>query len=84
MKSCSPGAIEGGVKGLVQIIPEFSSFKLVVLPLQPGEVGPYPVRGTYFPSRLLLEGTRLYSDLLGHNWWPTVPGVQDPDTTVIG
>jgi hypothetical protein len=27
----------------------------------------------------LLEWTGLYLDLLGHNWWPMVPGVQDPD-----
>jgi hypothetical protein len=30
---------------------------LVVRPLQPGVVGPYPVRDVWFPSHLLLEGT---------------------------
>jgi hypothetical protein len=32
-------------------------FTLVVPPLQPGEVGPYPVWGAWFSSRLPLEGT---------------------------
>jgi hypothetical protein len=32
-------------------------FRLVVPPLQPRVVGPYLVRGVWFPSRLLLEGT---------------------------
>jgi hypothetical protein len=31
--------------------------RLVVSPLQPGVVGPYLVWGTWFPSRLTLEGT---------------------------
>jgi hypothetical protein len=67
-KSCPPTTIEGGgLKGLVQIVPGFSSLKLVVSPLQPRVVGPYP------------EGTRPYLDLLGRNWRPVVPGVQDPD-----
>jgi hypothetical protein len=51
-----------GIKGLVQIAPGFSSFKLVVLSLQLGEVGPYLVRGTWFPNCLPREGTGLYSD----------------------
>jgi hypothetical protein len=32
-------------------------FRLVAPPLQPGVVEPYPVRGVWFPSHLLLEGT---------------------------
>jgi hypothetical protein len=32
-------------------------FKLLAPPLQPRVVGPYPVRGVWFPIRLLLEGT---------------------------
>jgi hypothetical protein len=44
----------------------FSSFKLVVPPLQPGELGPYLVWVTWFPNHLTLE----------------VPGVQDPDILV--
>jgi hypothetical protein len=32
-------------------------FRLVAPPLQPGLVGPYPIRGVWFYSRLLLEGT---------------------------
>jgi hypothetical protein len=32
-------------------------FRLVVPPLQPRVVGPYPVRGVWFPNRLPLEGT---------------------------
>jgi hypothetical protein len=50
----------------------------VVPLLQPEAVGPYPVRGPWFPSHLLLERTRLYLDLLARNWWAMVPRVQDP------
>jgi hypothetical protein len=32
-------------------------FKLVAPPPHPGVVGPYPVRGVWFPGHLLLEGT---------------------------
>jgi hypothetical protein len=32
-------------------------FRLVTPPLQLGVMGPYPVRGVWFPSPLLLEGT---------------------------
>jgi hypothetical protein len=71
--------LRGDKKGLVRTVPRFSSFKLVVPPLQSGALGLYPVRGAWFPSRLPLEGTRSYPYLLDHNWWPTVPGVQDPD-----
>jgi hypothetical protein len=46
-------------------------------PLQPGEVGPYLVWSLWFPSRLPLEGTGPYRDLLGHNQRSAVPGVQD-------
>jgi hypothetical protein len=53
-------------------------FKLVVPSLQPGVVGPYLVRGTWFPSRLPLEGT----DHIQIFWAVTgdlrYPGVQDP------
>jgi hypothetical protein len=44
-------------KGLVWLLPCLVLFRLVVHPLQPGVVGPYPVWGTLFPSRLLLEET---------------------------
>jgi hypothetical protein len=63
----------------VQVVPGFSSFKLVAPFLQSGEVGPCLVRCTWFPSRLPLEGTRSYQIRLGHNRWPIVPEVQDPD-----
>jgi hypothetical protein len=33
-------------------------FRLVAPPLRPGVVGPYSVRGVWFPSRLQLEETR--------------------------
>jgi hypothetical protein len=39
------------------IVLGISFFRLVVPPLQPGVVGPYPVRGVRFSSRLPLEGT---------------------------
>jgi hypothetical protein len=58
-----------------------SSFKLVVLPLQLGEVGPYLVWSTWFPSRLPLEGIRPYLDLLCRNQLSMVPKVQDPDSS---
>jgi hypothetical protein len=32
-------------------------FRFMVPPLQPEVVGPYPVRGAWLPSHLLLEGT---------------------------
>jgi hypothetical protein len=65
----------------VRIVHGFSSFKLVGPPLQPAVVGPYEVHGSWLPSHLPLEGTRLYPDLLDHNWQPMVPGVQDPDSS---
>jgi hypothetical protein len=54
-------------------------FKLVVPPLQAGVVGPYLAWGAWFLSHLPLEETGSYPDLLGRNWRPTVPGVQDCD-----
>jgi hypothetical protein len=42
---------------MAQITPKFSFFRLVTSPLQQGVVESYPVRGVWFPSRLLLEGT---------------------------
>jgi hypothetical protein len=52
---------------------------LVVPPLQPGAVGPYPVRFVCLPIRMPLEGVRWYLDFLGHNWRLAVPGIQDPN-----
>jgi hypothetical protein len=46
-------------------MPRFSSFKLVVPPLQPGLVGPNPIWGMWFPNDLPLEGIVPYIDLLG-------------------
>jgi hypothetical protein len=56
-------------------------FRLVVPLLQLGVVGPYPVRGVWFPNRLPLEGIRPYPDLLGYNQRPTVLRVQGPDSS---
>jgi hypothetical protein len=39
------------------LLPGLVLFKFVVSPLQLGVAGSYPVRGVWFPSRLLLEGT---------------------------
>jgi hypothetical protein len=39
------------------IIPVISSFLVGGPALQPEVVGPYPVRGVWFPSRLPLDGT---------------------------
>jgi hypothetical protein len=68
-KFFSYAAIEGGggVKGLVRIVPEISSFKLIVLLLQLGVVGPYSIHDTCFLSHLPLEETCLYPDLLVRN-----------------
>jgi hypothetical protein len=59
-------------------VPEF---RLVVPPIQPVAVGPYPVQGTWFPSYLLLEGTGSYPYLLGHNRHPAVLEEEDPDSS---
>jgi hypothetical protein len=69
---------DGGMcwRGLLQSLALFS---LVVPPLQVGVVGPYSVRGVWFPNRLPLEELDI-SRFLGHNWPPTVPGIQDPDS----
>jgi hypothetical protein len=60
-----------------KVLPGLVLFRLVVPPLQSGVVGPYPVRGIWFPRNFLLEGTESYPDLLSHNQRPAVPGVQD-------
>jgi hypothetical protein len=39
------------------LLPSLVRFRLVPRPLQLGVVGPYSVRGVWFPSHLLLEGT---------------------------
>jgi hypothetical protein len=78
-----PTAIEGGLKELVQIMPGFSSFKLVVSPLQPGAVESNPVRDPRLSSHLPLEGIGSYLDLLNHNRRPAVPKVQDPDSYAV-
>jgi hypothetical protein len=67
---------DGGTcwRGLLQSLALFS---LVVPPLQLGVMGPYPVRGVWFPNRLPLEEL-VISRFLGHNRPPTVPGIQDP------
>jgi hypothetical protein len=59
-------------------------FRLVVPPLQPEVMGPYPVQGTWFPSRLSLEGIASYLDFLDHNRWLAILGVQNPDTSCCG
>jgi hypothetical protein len=46
-------------------------------------MGPYLVCGTWLLSRLPLERTWSYLDLLGHNWRPAVPKVQDPDKALL-
>jgi hypothetical protein len=56
-------------------------FRLVISPLYPEAVGPYPVRGAWLPSHLPVERAESYLDFVGHNWRPAVPEVQDPDNT---
>jgi hypothetical protein len=53
-------------------------FKLVAPPLQPRGIGPCPVRGVWFSAACCWREP-IMSRILGHNWWPAVPGVQDPD-----
>jgi hypothetical protein len=43
--------------------------------------GHFLVRGVWFPSHLLLEGTDHIQGFLGHNRWPTVPGVSYSDSS---
>jgi hypothetical protein len=47
---------------------------LVVAPLQPGVVEPYPVWGRWFSSHLLLEGTMTYLNFLAITNDPRYPG----------
>jgi hypothetical protein len=61
-------------------VPKFSSFKMAVPPpLHPGVVGPYPVHGTWLPSRLPLGGNR---DVFKFVWvitgGPWYPGYRTP------
>jgi hypothetical protein len=65
-------------KGLLQVVPGFICFKLVAPSLQPGEVGPCLVHGTWFPSHLPLKGTGPYQTHLGRNWCPQYPGYRIP------
>jgi hypothetical protein len=40
---------------MCRLLPGFILFRLVDPPLQPEMVGPYPVRGVWFRSHLLLK-----------------------------
>jgi hypothetical protein len=49
--------------------------KLVAPPLQPREVGLFPSAGCMVPQPFPTGGNRPYSEVLGHNQRPVVPGV---------
>jgi hypothetical protein len=51
---------QDGGKDWCRLLPGLVLSSLVVHPLQTGVVGLYLVRGTWFPSRLPLEGNRQY------------------------
>jgi hypothetical protein len=53
-------------------------FMLVVAPLQPGVVEPYLVRGRWFSSHLLLEGTGSYLNFLAITNDLRYPGYKTP------
>jgi hypothetical protein len=74
-KSFLPLVVEMEKKVWCRLLPDLVLFRLVVPPLQPGVVGPFLVRGIGLPSHVSLEGTVPYTDLLGHNRWPTVSGL---------
>jgi hypothetical protein len=43
-------------KQMCGLLPGLVHFRMVVPPLQPGVVGPYPEWGVWLPSRLIREG----------------------------
>jgi hypothetical protein len=57
VKSCPPMTIINEGKRWSGLLPGLVLFRLVAPPLQLGVMGPYPIRGVWFPSHLLLEGT---------------------------
>jgi hypothetical protein len=75
------GYCDGG-KDWCRLLLGLVLFRLVVPPLQLGVIGPYLVQGTWFPSHLPLEGTKSYSNCLGRNRRPAVPGVQGTHTSL--
>jgi hypothetical protein len=82
VKSCLHTTIGGWKEWRCGLLPGLVLFSLVVPPLQLRVVGPYPVWGVWFPSRLPLEWTgHIYN--LGHNQWHILPGVLDPDNLAI-
>jgi hypothetical protein len=70
---------QNGRKDWCRLLLGLVLFRLVVPLLQLGVVGLYPVQDIWFPNHLPLEGVGSYPDLLGHNRWPMVPRVQDPN-----
>jgi hypothetical protein len=51
------GGYRDGKEDLYGLLSGLVLFRLVAPPLNPGAVGPYPIRGAWFPSHLPLEGT---------------------------
>jgi hypothetical protein len=73
-------------KDWCRLLPGLVLFSLVAPPLQPGVVGAYPVYGTWFPSRLLLEGTRPYLDffaITGSPWYKTPTVAPEPSVEQV-
>jgi hypothetical protein len=56
------------------IIPEISSFMLVVHPLQSRVVGPFPSTGCLVPQPFAAEGNRSYLEFWAITGGPRYPG----------
>jgi hypothetical protein len=58
-------------------------FSLVGPSLQLVKVGSPPCMGCMVPQQYAIVGNQSYPGVLGHNKWPTVPGIIYPDTMVL-
>jgi hypothetical protein len=71
-----------GRKDWCGLLQGLALFRLVVPPLQPGVVGPYPIQDTWFPSHLLLEKTGSYLDFFVITGDLQYPGYKTPTQKV--
>jgi hypothetical protein len=75
VKSYPPVLIVGWTSDNVDSLPRFVLFRLVAPSLQPREVGLFPGTWCMVLQSFAAGVNRLYSEVLGHNRWPTVPKV---------
>jgi hypothetical protein len=64
---------------LLRLVPH----KWVAPSLQPVEVGLVISMGCTIPQPFTAGGNRPYSEVLGHNRWPVISGVNYTDTTSL-